>query len=123
MNSSSAMALIFNDCTAMVARYHLFAGLNRNQDDNLASCIYSRSYAIVSYRQHFVGMVHHQKSFQKDTDAAAHDRQGKNDLESYSEAFDTLDSGGFGPTQLIKFLGKTRTSHVVMGAALPATNV
>lgn len=50
--------------------------------------------------------------------------RGKNDLETYSEAFDTLDSGGFGPTQFIKFLGNTLTSHVVvMGAALPATNV
>ena len=47
-----------------------------------------------------------------------------NDLKSYSVAFDTLDSGGFGPTQFIKFLWNTLTSHVVvMGAALPATNV
>lgn len=36
-----------------------------------------RSYDIVSYRQHFVIMFHHQRSLQKDTDAAAHDRQGK----------------------------------------------
>ena len=63
----------------MVARYHrIYSQDWIRTKTTILHLAYTviRSYDIVSYRQHFVIMAHHQRSFQKDTDAAAHDRQG-----------------------------------------------